>query len=87
MSNRTVIPKGDITDSIFIARGEPTQRAVTNTDSGGNNGLITLQIEGKNLLSTEKRNTNNSYRVSHFVAHEKLINEFVTIESMSILKR
>lgn len=40
-------PKGDLTDSMLIASGAPTQRAVTNTDSGGKNGLIALQIRGK----------------------------------------
>jgi hypothetical protein len=44
-----VAPKGDRTDLMLMASGAPTQRAVTNTDSGGNNGRIALQIRGKNL--------------------------------------
>jgi hypothetical protein len=31
-------PYGDKTALIFIANGEPTHKAVTNTDSGGRNG-------------------------------------------------
>lgn len=48
-SNKIVTPKGDLTDSMLIARGAPTHRAVTNTDSGGKNGRIALQTRGKNL--------------------------------------
>ena len=44
-----VSPKGDKTDSMFIASGAPTQRAVTNTDSGGKNGRIASQSRGNNL--------------------------------------
>lgn len=44
-----VSPKGDKTDSMLIASGAPTQRAVTNTDSGGKNGRIASQSRGKNL--------------------------------------
>ena len=43
MSNKTVNPKGDNTDSMLRASGAPTQRAVTNTDNGGKNGRIALQ--------------------------------------------
>lgn len=49
MRNKTVTPKGDKTDSMLIASGAPTQRAVTNTDSGGKNGRIASQSRGKNL--------------------------------------
>ena len=48
-SNKMVAPKGDRTDLMLIASGAPTHRAVTNTDSGGKNGRIALQILGKNL--------------------------------------
>lgn len=49
MSNKMVNPKGDITESMLMARGAPTQQAVTMTESGGKNGRIALQILGKNL--------------------------------------
>ena len=49
MSIETVTPKGDKTDSTLIASGDPTQQAVTSTDSGGRNGRIALQIRGRNL--------------------------------------
>lgn len=44
-----VTPKGDITASILIARGAPTQRDVTKTDSGGRKGRIALQNFGNSL--------------------------------------
>ena len=49
MSIETVTPKGDKTDSTLIASGDPTQQAVTSTDSGGRNGRLALQIRGRNL--------------------------------------
>lgn len=49
MSNKMVAPKGDRTDLMLIASGAPTQRDVTNTDSGGKYGRIALQILGKKL--------------------------------------
>lgn len=42
-------PKGDKTEFMLMASGAPTQKAVTNTDSGGKNGRIASQIRGKNL--------------------------------------
>lgn len=44
-----VSPKGDVTDSMLMASGAPTQQAVTNTDNGGKNGRIASHIRGKNL--------------------------------------
>lgn len=43
------MPKGDKTESMLIASGAPTQRAVTNTESGGSRGRIPPQTRGKNL--------------------------------------
>lgn len=43
------MPKGDKTESMLIASGAPTQRAVTNTERGGSTGRIALQTWGKNL--------------------------------------
>lgn len=51
MSNKIVSPKGDITDSMLMASGAPTQQAVTSTESGGKNGRIALQMRGKNLYA------------------------------------
>ena len=51
MSKKMVAPKGDRTDLMLIASGAPTQRVVTNTDSGGKNGRIELEILGKNLYA------------------------------------
>lgn len=44
-----VTPKEDITAFILIARGAPTQRDVTKTDSGGRKGRIALQNFGNSL--------------------------------------
>lgn len=49
MSDKIVRPNGDTIESTFIAKGAPTQRAVTKTESAGRKGLIALQIQGKNL--------------------------------------
>lgn len=49
MSNKMATPKGDITDSMLMASGAPTQKAVTSTESGGKNGRIALEKLGKNL--------------------------------------
>lgn len=51
MSNNIVTPNGDITDSMLMESGAPTQQAVTSTESGGKNGRIALQILGKNLYA------------------------------------
>ena len=51
MSKKMVAPKGDRTDLMLIASWAPTQRVVTNTDSGGKNGRIELEILGKNLYA------------------------------------
>jgi hypothetical protein len=47
-------PNGDKTALIFIANGEPTHRAVTNTDNGGRNGWIAAQSLGRNLCNIKK---------------------------------
>lgn len=57
MSSRIVIPNGERMAFMFIANGEPTQRAVTNTDSGGNSGRMAAQIQGKNLI-VQRTDTN-----------------------------
>ncbi|CAI9772504.1 unnamed protein product [Fraxinus pennsylvanica] len=49
--SKTDIPKGDMTDFMLIATGAPTQIAVTNTESGGRSGRMTLHIRGKNLYT------------------------------------
>jgi hypothetical protein len=46
-------PNGDKTALIFIANGEPTHKAVTNTDKGGMNGRIAAQSLGRKLHSTK----------------------------------
>lgn len=47
------MPKGLMIAFMFIANGDPTQRAVTNTDRGGRKGCIAAQILGKNLQGTQ----------------------------------
>lgn len=54
ISSTMAIPKGERIAPIFIANGEPTQRAVTNTDSGGRKGWIALQNLGKNLSNAQE---------------------------------
>lgn len=56
MSNKIMRPNGDTIESTFIARGAPTQRAVTKTESAGSKGLIALQIHGKNLITKDAKN-------------------------------
>jgi len=48
MSNKIIKPNEDMMESTFIARGAPTHRAVTKTESGGKSGRMALQIQGKN---------------------------------------
>jgi len=47
--NKIATPKEDFIVSTLKASGAPAQIAATNTDRGGKNGRITLQIRGKNL--------------------------------------
>lgn len=60
-----VTPKGDKTESTLIASGAPMQRAVTSTDSGGKNGRIALEIQGKSLqVQTYKTAKGNLRKLS-----------------------
>ena len=44
-------PKGEMIDAMLIANGDPTQRAVTNTERGGRKGWIAAQTLGRNLVN------------------------------------
>jgi hypothetical protein len=49
-----VNPNGDKTTLIFIVNGDPTHRAVTNTDIEGRNGRTSAHSLGRNLHNIKK---------------------------------
>lgn len=51
MKSTMATPKGEMIDPILIANGDPTQRAVTNTERGGRKGWIAAQTLGRNLVN------------------------------------